>query len=116
MLTERNLAIVRVLQQVAHECECTCSQVALAWLRAQSNALIPIISATRTSQLKDNLGCLEITLSPEHLHLLEEVSRIPLDFPLGFLATTRDFVYGNTFETIDSDRRKVLLKDRENER
>lgn len=91
------------------------SQVALAWLRAQSKAIIPIISATRTTQLKDNLGCLDMTLSPEHLCQLEEVSRISLDFPLGFLATTPGFVYGNTFETIDSDRRNVLLKAIENE-
>jgi aryl-alcohol dehydrogenase-like predicted oxidoreductase len=116
MLTERNRAIIRVLQQVAHELGRTPSQVALGWMRVQSKAIIPIISATRASQIRDNLGCLDITLSPEQLHQLDEVSRISLDFPLGFLATTPGFVYGNTFEAIDSERRNVLLKAIENEK
>ena len=115
MLTERNRAIIHVLRGVADELGSTPSQVALAWIRAQSKVLIPITSATRASQLTDNLGCLDITLSPEQLLRLDEVSRIPLDFPLGFLATTPGFVYGNTFEAIDSDRRATLLKAIKNE-
>jgi len=110
ILTERNHAIARVVQQVADEMGCTPSQVALAWIRAQSPALIPIIAARKVSQIKDNLACLDITLSPERLRRLDEVSRVSLGFPLDFLVEARSLVYGNKFEAIDSDRHSWLLK------
>ena len=47
---------------------------------------------------------------PEELQLLDRVSRTPLDFPLDFLAQARSLVYGNMFDTIDSERRAPLLK------
>ncbi len=110
MLTERNQAIVRVVQQVADEIGRSPSQVALAWIRAQSPALIPIIAGRRLSQIQDNLACLEVTLSPEQLQRLDRVSRISLGFPLDFLPQARSLVYGNMFDTIDSPRREPLLK------
>ncbi|QBD75231.1 aldo/keto reductase [Ktedonosporobacter rubrisoli] len=109
-LTERNQTIARAVQQMAGEIGCSPAQLALAWIRAQSPSLIPIVSARKNSQLQDNLACLDITLSAEQLKRLDEVSRIELGFPLDFLATAQSLVYGNTFDSIDSERRNILLK------
>lgn len=109
-LTERNRAIIRELRQVADELGRTPSQVALAWIRAQSPALIPILSARAAEQFKENLACLDLTLSSEQVQRLDEVSRISLGFPLDFLPRARSLVYGSMFETIDSERRVPLLR------
>lgn len=115
-LSERNLIIAREVQQVADELGCSAPQVALAWLRAQSKEIIPIISARSATQTRDNLGCLDVALPAEHLHRLNEISRIPLGFPLGFLAQEGllSQMYGAMFELIDSDRRAPLLTARSN--
>lgn len=115
VLSERNRAIIQKLGQVADELGRTPSQVALAWLRAQSPALIPILSARTAEQFQENLACLDLTLSPEQLQSLDDVSRISLGFPLDFLPGARSLVYGNMFETIDSERRAPLLKAMANE-
>ena len=114
-LTESQHAIAGVVQQVADEIGGTPSQVALAWIRAQSPALIPIIAGRRVSQIIDNLACLDIALSGEQLRQLDAISRTPRGFPLDFLVEARSLVYGDMFETIDSERREILLKTRENE-
>ncbi|EKF01915.1 oxidoreductase, aldo/keto reductase family protein [Tolypothrix sp. PCC 7601] len=75
-ISERNLAIADVVSQVAQEIGQTPSQVALAWLHAQTGVIIPIIGARKLSQFQDNLAALDVTLSPAHLQRLNEVSQI----------------------------------------
>jgi aryl-alcohol dehydrogenase-like predicted oxidoreductase len=105
-ISEKNLAIVDAVSQVAAEIGHTASQVALAWLRAQSGVIIPIIGARKLTQFQDNLACLDVSLSPEHLQRLNEVSQIELGFPHDFLNndTIRDRLFGGTFSTIDNHR------------
>ncbi|NDJ20360.1 aldo/keto reductase [Nostoc sp. B(2019)] len=105
-VSENNLAVADAVSQVAAEIGHTASQVALAWLRAQSNAIIPIIGARKLTQFQDNLACLDVTLSPEHLQRLNEVSQIELGFPHDFLenGAIRDRLFGGTFSTIDNHR------------
>ena len=105
-ISERNLAIADVVCQVAEEIGHTPSQVALAWLRHQSGVIIPIIGSRKVSQIKDNLACLDVTLTPEHLQRLNEVSQIEIGFPHDFLSSEmiRDRLYGGTFNAIDNHR------------
>ncbi|MEH1833585.1 MAG: aldo/keto reductase [Nostoc sp.] len=105
-ISEKNLVIAEVVSQVATEIGHTPSQVALAWLRAQSGVIIPIIGARKLTQFQDNLASLEVTLSPEHLQRLNEVSQIELGFPHDFLHNDviRDRLFGGTFNTIDNHR------------
>ncbi|MEP0858781.1 aldo/keto reductase [Trichocoleus sp. DQ-U1] len=105
-ISERNLAIADVVCQVAEEIGHTPSQVALAWLSAQSSVIIPIIGSRKVSQIEDNLACLDVHLTPEHLQRLSEVSQIDLGFPHDFLSndTIRDRLYGGTFNLIDNHR------------
>lgn len=102
-ISEQKLAIANVVSQVAAEIGRTPSQVALAWLRIQDSTIIPIIGSRKVSQVKDNLACLDVTLTPEHLARLNEVSRIEIGFPHDFLASDviRDRLFGGTFDLID---------------
>ena len=102
--TERNLAIAEVVGSVAEELDKTPSQVAVAWVLAQHRQrgqIIPILGARKLSQLEDNLGALEVTLTDEHLARLDEASRVALGFPHDFLSGARGFVFGDVFDRID---------------
>jgi aryl-alcohol dehydrogenase-like predicted oxidoreductase len=84
-MTERNLNIAAKVNEIARNKSCTSSQVALAWLRAQKAQIIPILGARTAEQLKDCLGCLNVSLSESELSALDEVSKIELGFPHDFL-------------------------------
>lgn len=108
--TEKQLAIAREVQAVAHDLAATPSQVAIAWVRQQGDArhapIIPLLGATRVEQLQDNLGALNVTLAPAHLARLEAVSAIELGFPHDFLAApeVRELVFGGAAGQIDNHR------------
>jgi aryl-alcohol dehydrogenase-like predicted oxidoreductase len=106
-ISERSLLIAEVVGQVSQEIGCSASQVALAWIRTQSSAAIPIIGARSPSHIKDNLACLDVVLSPEHLKRLDEVSRIELGFPHEFINsdTGRDRFFGRIYKAIDNPRK-----------
>jgi aryl-alcohol dehydrogenase-like predicted oxidoreductase len=92
--------------RVAKEIGRSPSQVALAWVRQRPyGVIVPILGATKLSQIKDNLGCLEVSLSEKQCRRLDEASSIDLGFPLAFLSQVRQIVYGNTFPLIDDHRR-----------
>ncbi|MEH2079418.1 MAG: aldo/keto reductase [Nostoc sp.] len=103
-VSQKNLAIAQVVSEVAAEIGHTPSQVALAWLRAQSGVIIPIVGARKLTQFQDNLASLDVSLSPEHLQRLNEVSQIELGFPHDFLQNNdiRDRLFGGTFNTIEN--------------
>jgi aryl-alcohol dehydrogenase-like predicted oxidoreductase len=104
-LDERILSIAREVDSVAEELGCSSAQVALNWVRQQPT-VIPIIGARNLSQLKDNLACLDFTLSPEHLGKLNEASQIEMGFPHDFFESEgpRNLTYGGLFDRIDSNR------------
>jgi aryl-alcohol dehydrogenase-like predicted oxidoreductase len=105
-VTERNLRIAEEVGRVAKEIGRSPSQVALAWVRQRPyGVIVPILGATKLSQIKDNLGCLEVSLSEKQCRRLDEASSIDLGFPLAFLSQVRQIVYGNTFPLIDDHRR-----------
>ena len=108
-LSERNMAIAREVVAVAEEVGKSPAAVALAWLRAQNNQIIPIVGARRVDQLKDNLTCLDFKLSCEQLQRLDDVSRIELGFPHDFLNhTSKDTVYGGLRERLVDHRDRRL--------
>jgi aryl-alcohol dehydrogenase-like predicted oxidoreductase len=103
---ERNLRIADLVADLAAEIGCSSSQVAIAWIRQQPGLLIPLIGARTVDQLRDNLGALEATLSPEHLARLDEATRIDLGFPHDFISNDdiRELLYGGTYGLIDNHR------------
>lgn len=107
-IEEHKLAIAREVVAVAGEIGCTASQVALSWVQAQSPTMIPLIGSRKASQLIDNLGCVNVTLSPEHLARLDEVSKIELGFPYDFIKGGRTTWLGDVVEQVDDHRGTVV--------
>lgn len=70
---ERNLELVRAVQMLAAERGCTPAQLALAWVLAQGEDLVPIPGTKRVKYLEENLGALQVSLAPGDLARLEAV-------------------------------------------
>jgi hypothetical protein len=64
------------------------AQASIAWTRAQSPAVHPIIGARRLDQLLDSLGAAGLGLPPEALARLEATTGIDLGFPATFITET----------------------------
>jgi aryl-alcohol dehydrogenase-like predicted oxidoreductase len=80
-LTARGLDIAEVVTAVAAELDTTPSRVALAWTLRNPAVVAPIVGARRLAQLTDNLGALQVQLTPEQQARLDEASVIELGFP-----------------------------------
>jgi aryl-alcohol dehydrogenase-like predicted oxidoreductase len=79
--TEDEFAVIDAVAAVADELGTTSAAVALAWLRAREGTVVPIVGARRMEHLENNLAALEVTLAPEHLRVLDEVSAPTLNYP-----------------------------------
>jgi aryl-alcohol dehydrogenase-like predicted oxidoreductase len=66
-----NIAIVEQIDAVAKAHDVTPAQVALAWVHAQGNDVVPIPGTKRRTYLEQNVGALGVTLSPADLEALE---------------------------------------------
>lgn len=95
-LTEQNLTIAEEVAAVAGELGCTPAQAALAWTLANPAVASPVLGARTPAQLNDNLGALDVTLSPEHLAALDAVSGVPKVFPMDVLTSPSEpMMFGN---------------------
>jgi aryl-alcohol dehydrogenase-like predicted oxidoreductase len=70
----RNLAVVAQLQRLAEEQEATLSQLAIAWLLAQGDDVVPIPGAERRRWLEENVRAVEVRLTLEDLAAIEKVA------------------------------------------
>jgi aryl-alcohol dehydrogenase-like predicted oxidoreductase len=70
----RNLALVERVRQLAEEKGATPAQLAIAWVLAQGDDIVPIPGTKRRRYLEENLGALELRLSPEDLAAIEEAA------------------------------------------
>jgi aryl-alcohol dehydrogenase-like predicted oxidoreductase len=96
-LSERAIFITKKVIEIAERLGVTESQVAINWTRQhKGQSVIPIIGATKVSQLEDSLGCLAWSLPVDAVNELNEVSRIELPFPQKFFAEpgVLDVLYG----------------------
>ena len=71
---KRNLDLVGRLEQIASEKGCKASQLALAWVLAQGEDIVPIPGTTRRLHLEENLAALQITLSAQELARINEAA------------------------------------------
>ena len=69
----KNLVLVEKVQQLARVKGVPASQLALAWVLAQGDDLVPIPGTKRRKYLDENVGALEVTLSAAELEELNEV-------------------------------------------
>lgn len=70
---ERNLAAVTVVGEVAAARGATPAQVALAWLLARGDDVVPIPGTKRRRYLEDNIGALDLTLDDADLTRLDAI-------------------------------------------
>jgi aryl-alcohol dehydrogenase-like predicted oxidoreductase len=71
---QKNLDLVARVELLAKEKNCTPGQLALAWLLAQGDDIIPIPGTKRRKYLEENAGALNVKLSAEDLRRIEEVA------------------------------------------
>jgi len=69
---QKNLALVTSVEQLASEKRCTPAQLALAWVLAQGDDIVPIPGTKRRTYLDQNLGALDVTLTSSDLRRIDE--------------------------------------------
>jgi aryl-alcohol dehydrogenase-like predicted oxidoreductase len=69
----RNLALVDKVTSLAGEKNCTPAQLALAWVLAQGEHIVPIPGTRRVRNLEENLGALDVRLDPAELAAIDAV-------------------------------------------
>lgn len=79
----KNLDFAKTVEAIAADKGCTPAQLALAWVLAQSDDIVPIPGTKRRSYLEDNLGALSVTLDSADLQRIDEA------LPAGMATGTR---------------------------
>src|SRR4029079_18828159 len=70
---ERNIALVREVEAMAADKGCTTAQLALAWVLAKGEDVVPIPGTRPSRYLDDNIGALDVKLSAAELQRLDEI-------------------------------------------
>jgi len=70
-----NQALVNLLRTIAERKKATAAQVALAWLLAQKPWIVPIPGTTKLSRLDENIGAVNVELTPEDLRDIETAAK-----------------------------------------
>lgn len=80
---QHNLQLVEKLQTMAAQKQCTPAQLAILWLLAQGNDIVPIPGTKRQTYLEENVGALEVQLTPDELLQIDAI------MPAGIAAGSR---------------------------
>jgi aryl-alcohol dehydrogenase-like predicted oxidoreductase len=80
---QKNLDLVKEVEEIAREKKCQPSQLALAWVLAQGNDIVPIPGAKRRKYLEENVAAADLKLTPDDLLRLSKM------FPTGAAAGLR---------------------------
>ncbi len=80
---DANLALVESLRKIADDLGASPAQVAIAWVAAQGNDIVPLVGARRRDRLSEALGALDVKLTDAHLAALAKA------FPPGIAAGAR---------------------------
>src|SRR5438067_5730974 len=70
---EKNIQLVHEVEALAKEKGCTTAQLALAWVLAQGEDIVPIPGTKHIRYLDENIGALEVKLADEDLRKLDEI-------------------------------------------
>ena len=76
---EVGLPILAAMDKVAAETGASLAHIALAWINAQPGIAAPIASASRPEQVADLAAGATLTLSPDHVALLNAAKALPKD-------------------------------------
>jgi aryl-alcohol dehydrogenase-like predicted oxidoreductase len=70
----RNLDLVARVSEIAREKRCTPAQLALAWVLAQGQDIVPIPGTKRRKYLQENVGALDVDLTSQDLARIDEIT------------------------------------------
>jgi aryl-alcohol dehydrogenase-like predicted oxidoreductase len=70
----RNLELVERVREIAREKDCTPGQLALAWVLARGDDIVPIPGTKHVPYLEENVGAIDVALSDEDLARLDEAA------------------------------------------
>lgn len=68
----RNLEKVEVLKKLATDKGATPTQLAIAWVNAQGDHMMPLVSMSKRSRLPENIAAMDISFSTEEINLLND--------------------------------------------
>jgi aryl-alcohol dehydrogenase-like predicted oxidoreductase len=104
--SSRNEEIVREVVTVAKELGVTPGQVAINWTKQRNQVVIPIVGATRVSQIEDSLKSTEFVIPELMMKRLDEVSKITMGYPHDFLNSDmqKGSSFGGTYDQIEFDK------------
>jgi aryl-alcohol dehydrogenase-like predicted oxidoreductase len=71
---QRNLDLVKRVEEIAREKRCTPAQLAVAWVLAQGEDIVPIPGTKRRKYLQENIGALDVDLTSKDLERIDEVA------------------------------------------
>jgi len=80
---QKNLDLVKEVEEMAREKKCKPSQLALAWVLAQGEDIVPIPGTKHRKYVEENAAAVEVKLTPEDLRRLDRI------FPSGAAAGSR---------------------------
>lgn len=78
---ERGFACIDAMRTIAKAHDCSVARIALAWLLHRPHVTSVIIGAKTVEQLADNLAAKNVKLSGDELKVLDEVSKLPREYP-----------------------------------
>jgi aryl-alcohol dehydrogenase-like predicted oxidoreductase len=70
---DKNMQLVARVEAIAEEKKCKPAQLALAWVLAQGDDIVPIPGTKRRRYLEENAAALQVTLSPDDVERLDEI-------------------------------------------
>jgi aryl-alcohol dehydrogenase-like predicted oxidoreductase len=70
---EKNIALVHEIEAMAAAKGCTAAQLAIAWVLAQGEDVVPIPGTKRRKYLEENIGALDVSLSAEELERIDRI-------------------------------------------
>ena len=70
---QKNLDLVKKVEEIARQKNCTPSQLALAWVLAQGDDIVPIPGTKRVKYLEENVGAISVQLTADDLAQIEKI-------------------------------------------
>ena len=70
---QKNLDLVKKVEEIARQKNCTPSQLALAWVLAQGDDIVPIPGTKRVKYLEENVGAISVKLTADDLAQIEKI-------------------------------------------
>ncbi|MFC4101098.1 aldo/keto reductase [Paenibacillus xanthanilyticus] len=83
--SDKNFAILEEVRKIAGELDKSPAQISLAWLLSRQGITSPIFGASTLEQFEDNMGAVGWTLPRELYDRLDEVSKLPSEYPNRFI-------------------------------